>query len=1103
VNMAHSYQDLVGQVDVISSSKNIKALLKMPYSPSPQISIMVHKLCNTLLLEEFDVYKHLIRKQAEESSWLSSYFYEVIAKEDQEKHFKFLDGSPASRDSFVNNMYMNLIRHSFAASGSEDLCAVVPAPGDDAQHVDAFRDSSEDLKGFHHETLWKFQDISMLIDSDLPIFGGGSARRPCISLRLRDSRSPPINILTGLDYWLDNLMSNVPEVAMCYHINGFVQKYEVIKTEDIPNLENSNFDPNEVLDIARNIMSFIKCNAAVEGHTYWLYKSENDEMVKLYDLTNLCKDKIVTGENPFTVPVGLLCHRVARNLKFSGQRRNADSRAMFENCIRLLDDSKYCQECADSHFHLSDMWVPDKSINDLWQEKGKISDPPVDLYDEHDTDSDDGPQGEEKSSTPCPESAENECTIRSKSSCESPQDKEAKSCVALKELVVRGMVKKRAWQTVQANRIAGTTDQRCREALSHIRKGLNIIDRDLAREKSENDIEGQQQKSPTNVIPLPYVPLNISTKDNYKKTGSSQKMEGEPKMCKPWEAIPLPCKMKSEGKESEASKSTDRETATASNTKSSTNWETKAAPVEECAYSTNTINESSLKKSWYSRAKFQLLRKAAIAYYVLAKEFCEINKYGHTLRHLRYAMHCYEALELLNSDHRSFNHSSPDSELYMMLLYLAAQARAFMRNNLSGEQQDFDELGEEEAAILHSAQAVLATPKMSWIYEWSPNAQANLLTAVELYEKILKLPAIEKRPKSFQATMKKEYAGCLMNLGIVQLDICKEKILNKAKEKLEKAVKIFDAVGERNAAAHNCCNVAYAYNLAAAAIHNYNQDGVILPPKEKEYLLKFIEWTEKCARHYERGEKMDKSREIAYQSIRMQYQQMANQYFFKSEENVTEDEIESIREYLQKSLKYCFLDSQGPFLRSSRSIAASNNIKLAKTYEVEFNRCKNPVRKKHLRQKISEHLQKSLDLYKQLDWPKSLISTTFVWASTLLKDACTDSATVAVKRKPLRNVLSLMCDIRPAVEAVYLGEEGDEECPNPLFKTNKEVLETILAFINNSFSSILRIDKSNKVVKDLYKRSLRITTVKDLHQVYLQLIQFLEELKTALESDCI
>jgi len=35
--------------------------------------------------------------------------------------------------------------------------------------------------------------------------------------------SKPINVLTGIDYWLDNLMCNVPELAMCYHDNGIVQ----------------------------------------------------------------------------------------------------------------------------------------------------------------------------------------------------------------------------------------------------------------------------------------------------------------------------------------------------------------------------------------------------------------------------------------------------------------------------------------------------------------------------------------------------------------------------------------------------------------------------------------------------------------------------------------------------------------------------------------------------------------------------------------------------------------------------------------------------------------------------------------------------------------
>ena len=66
-------------------------------------------------------------------------------------------------------------------------------------------------------------------------------------------------------------------------------------------------------------------------------------MVKLYDLTDHCQNEMGEGDNPFTVPVGLLCYRVGRNLKVTGQRRSADCRALLENCLRLLDDSKHSQ----------------------------------------------------------------------------------------------------------------------------------------------------------------------------------------------------------------------------------------------------------------------------------------------------------------------------------------------------------------------------------------------------------------------------------------------------------------------------------------------------------------------------------------------------------------------------------------------------------------------------------------------------------------------------------------------------------------------------------------------------------------------------------------
>ena len=53
------------------------------------------------------------------------------------------------------------------------------------------------------------------------------------------------------------------------------QKYELIKTEDIPELEGCTFDPQTVKDVASNILSFLRNSATKEGHTYWLYKCQS------------------------------------------------------------------------------------------------------------------------------------------------------------------------------------------------------------------------------------------------------------------------------------------------------------------------------------------------------------------------------------------------------------------------------------------------------------------------------------------------------------------------------------------------------------------------------------------------------------------------------------------------------------------------------------------------------------------------------------------------------------------------------------------------------------------------------------------------------------
>lgn len=150
--------------------------------------------------------------------------------------------------------------------------------------------------GRDHQHAWVFNNLRCLLSSDLSIFGDEA--HPAVTLHLRD-HDKPIQILTGMDMWLDNLMCNVPEVIMCYHLNGIVQQYELLQTDELP--ASAGFAPDIVHDIAQNICSFLRTNCAHEGHTYWLYKDKDSDVVRLYDLTVLsdaAEQAVRAGKKP-------------------------------------------------------------------------------------------------------------------------------------------------------------------------------------------------------------------------------------------------------------------------------------------------------------------------------------------------------------------------------------------------------------------------------------------------------------------------------------------------------------------------------------------------------------------------------------------------------------------------------------------------------------------------------------------------------------------------------------------------------------------------------------------------------------------------------------
>lgn len=70
----------------------------------------------------------------------------------------------------------------------------------------------------------------------------------------------------------------------------------------------------------------------------------DDDIVKLYDLTSLADAQEDQG-NPFTVPLGRLLYRVARNMWNNGNKSRRKIRLLLENCLLLLDEEKHPQVC--------------------------------------------------------------------------------------------------------------------------------------------------------------------------------------------------------------------------------------------------------------------------------------------------------------------------------------------------------------------------------------------------------------------------------------------------------------------------------------------------------------------------------------------------------------------------------------------------------------------------------------------------------------------------------------------------------------------------------------------------------------------------------------
>jgi hypothetical protein len=160
-----------------------------------------------------------------------------------------------------------------------------------------------------------------------------------------------LNLSTCLDMYLDNVMTNVPELAVALHSKGFVRGLKMTNTQDIPYLNPNNnanaqsdplFDP-EVIDIdASTIMRFLKENCRREDGTYILCTSPNGDSLHLYDLGLASMSR----QKKFKWILSMLSYRFAVRLGHHSKISTINGRILirqrqlhlFRSCYDLLQE---------------------------------------------------------------------------------------------------------------------------------------------------------------------------------------------------------------------------------------------------------------------------------------------------------------------------------------------------------------------------------------------------------------------------------------------------------------------------------------------------------------------------------------------------------------------------------------------------------------------------------------------------------------------------------------------------------------------------------------------------------------------------------------------
>ncbi|CBI18163.3 unnamed protein product, partial [Vitis vinifera] len=378
-------------IDVIAPVDILKQIFKMPYSKA-QLSIAVHRIGQTLVLNtgpgiedgEKLVRRHNQSKCADQSLFLNFAMHSVRMEacdcppthnsqsEEQPNSSEVLPGLFECRaedglesSDYPAQEYTHVKQGNFfwgsktnkRSNGHDSVkkaSQVGEKPRYSVQDSEKYRRVGND--GFSRVLFWQFHNFRMLLGSDLLLFS--NEKYVAVSLHLWDV-TRQVTPLTWLEAWLDNVMASVPELAICYHQNGVVQGYELLKTDDIFLLKGVSedgtpaFHPHVVQQNGLSVLRFLQENCKQDPGAYWLYKSAGEDVIQLFDLSvipknhssNDCDDSssslpslVHRGRSDSLPSLGTLLYRIAHRLSLSMASNNrAKCARFFKKCFDFLD----------------------------------------------------------------------------------------------------------------------------------------------------------------------------------------------------------------------------------------------------------------------------------------------------------------------------------------------------------------------------------------------------------------------------------------------------------------------------------------------------------------------------------------------------------------------------------------------------------------------------------------------------------------------------------------------------------------------------------------------------------------------------------------------